>query len=75
MALADVRIRLTPTNKVIGIKSCKSSVTEGAHADYRDGRDKPAMTSRNRHEFCPSYPVARQAIDLMPLPDMTKPLG
>ena len=52
MALADVRIL---THKVIGIKSCKNPVTEGAHADYRDGRDKPAMTSRNRHEFCPSY--------------------
>ncbi len=41
MALADVRIL---THKFIGIKSCKSPVTKGAHADYRDGRDKPAMT-------------------------------
>src|SRR6266446_10483011 len=60
MALADVRILTHANNKVIGIKSCKSPVTEGAHTDYRDGRDKSAMTSRNRHEFCPYYAAERK---------------
>ena len=41
MALADVRILTHANNK--GYRNKILHVTEGTHADYRDGRDKPAM--------------------------------
>jgi len=51
MALADAGIPTHANNKVIGMKSLQWK----AHTPIIEMADKPAMTSRNRHEFCPSY--------------------